>query len=420
MKRRTIYQIGTVELSLLLLGVTGCSQTASEQTTENYQPEMAGFSYEELENRKEETQDTLRVWYSKQEQEPLMNAAAIEFEERYGIKVEACLHDEIDYLEQINKATMQESGPDVILTSNDMVAEGVMAGLFEENTNYDDAFWKEHYGEVTKHALTYQGKCYGYPLYFDTYCMVYREAVTTEPQTIQDILEFAVAYEDADNNTTIFNWDGSDPYINSLFVNASTNLFGVDGEKVEEFRVSNEQTLQSLAYFQSLHEYLSMDIENANYRNVKEEMKQETLVYGIIRSDMVKQLEEEIKAYKLSPLPTLTKELPTKASSTTYAGFVSPYSKQTENSQLFGAFLSYEFADRYFEQNGLLSVRADRERKQSEEVFYQQYQKSIPIPKLLQAGDYWTHIQIMFQKIWKGDDVNEAVARLEDTMQQKR
>ena len=362
----------------------------------------------------------LNFWYDDETAAPYYEAAAVDFHNRYGVEVICTYVDEVNYLEAINEANINGNGPDVYIASNDEVRKLHLAGFADENSLYTEAFWENHYPAVTKSAMTSDGKQYGYPIYLDTTMMIYDTAVTGQPGSFGSITDFAVNFEDETNTKVIFRWDIADPFYDYLFLGNGAEILGEYGEDTTVFNVNNESVIQNMTYYQSLHEYFSMDVDTSTYEQVKAELTNGTLVYGIVKTDVLEELNTYGSTYALCPVPALSDELSVQNLSVTYAAFVNSFSHHSEYANLFAAYLSYEYAENQFGLIQRVAVRSDLERADgNESVVYSQYCQSVPVPKALENGDFWIYTEICFKNIWNGNDVVTELNGLQEKMTER-
>lgn len=355
------------------------------------------------------------------------------FEKEYSVKVNLVYYDGVSFFDDMNQANQKGNGPDVYLMGNDQLELARNSGMAEENMWLDEAFWKENYPAVAKDAVTYQDRQYGYPVYFDTYCLVYdANLLENAPASIDDILTFLDAYEDTGSTKAVFRWDVADPYINSMFIASYANLFGEKGDSASEFKVNDEKSIAAMEYFQSLSAYLWMDKSNISHDTVMNRIKDGTLVLGLCKSDILPTLYEmqsteqkgeedkDVTNYQVSYVPSLTEELSSTTFSTTYGAFINPYGKDTALGNMFAFYLSYGCAKDQYSGNGKLPVINQNESFDAmQKVIYAQYLNSKPIPKVMVLGDYLTESGIAFDAIWDGKDAKEQLDWLQNTMEQK-
>lgn len=413
-----------IAAGILPLLLTGCQKQVEEVETEityaTFEETVASIKTTTTAEDGTEVPLQLNFWYNDPASAPYYEAAAVDFQERYGIEVVCTYVENVDYLETINEANIEGTGPDLFIASNDEVRKARMAGLTGENTLYTEEFWSTHYPVVTKEAMTSDGKQYGYPIYLDTCMMIYDTAVTAQPESFGSITDFAVNFVDETNTKVIFRWDIADPFCDYLFLGTGAEIMGDYGEDTTVFNVNNESVIQSMTYYQSLHEYFSMDVDTSTYEQVKTELMNGTLVYGIVKTDVLSEWSTYGSAYALCPVPGLSGELPVQNLSVTYGAFVSAFTKQSEYANLFAAYLSYEYAPNQFGLSRRVAVRSDMERTDSNEaIVYEQYCNTNSIPKALENGDFWIYTEICFKNIWNGSDVATELNTLQEKMTER-
>ncbi len=438
-----------VVISLVCGMLFGCVGKKNEAETQEQQP----VSYENrMKQWKAEAQaDEVVCWFTGETDKTWLEQMATDFEKEYGVKVRLVYYDGVNLLEDMNKENQNGTGPDIYILGNDQLQLAVESGMAQENDWVDESFWQEHYPEVAKNAVTYQDKQYGYPVYFDTYCLVYdANLLEKAPASIDDIIAFLDAYEDTGSTKAVFRWDVADPYINSMFLASYADLFGEQGDCPSEFQVNNEKCIETMEYFQSLSAYLWMDKNNISHDTIVNRIKDGTLVLGLCKTDILptlyemqegnakedtkepaeetteesteeqKDTEDIATNYQVSYVPSLTADLSATAFSTTYSAFVNPYGKDNALGNLFALYLSMEGADKQYVGNGKLSVLNGNDSLDAmQKVVYAQYLNSKPVPKVMLLGDYLAESGIVFDKIWEGQDAKEQLDLLQQTMRAK-
>ena len=455
--------------------LSGCGGSAEDAVQR--EPFTGTVTYENLAKYLKDNaeQDTVTCWYTSDTDREWIEKEAQNFEKEYGFKVDLVYYDGVNLFQDMNQENQNGNGPDVYLAGNDQLELARDSGMAEENIWFDDTFWQEQYPDVAKKAVTYRDKQYGYPIYFDTYCLVYdANLLSNAPASIDDILTFLDEYEDTGSTKAIFRWDVADPYINTMFVAAYADLFGENGDDSSSFCINDDKSVAAMEYFQSLSQYLWMNKNNISHDTVRNRIKDETLVLGLCKSDILPTLyemqkenatetQEEVKPdaespdsdenaeetddekenvadagseetgddetsetgqdgtqtnYQISYVPSLTAELASKTLSTTYVAFVNPYGRDTVLGNLFGMYLSYNGAERQYNGNGKLPVRGDSSNMdEMQSIIYAQYINSKPVPKVMILGDYLTQSGITFDAIWKGEDAKEQLDRLQTIME---
>lgn len=436
-------------LFVILLVFTLLSGCGKEEKTEEV---MLPASYEGLMKawKQQVSSDTVDCWYTSDSDKAWLKTAVKGFEKEYSIKVNLVYYDGVSFFEDMNQANQAGRGPDVYLMGNDQLEFAKNSGMVEENTGFDEEFWKANYPEVAKKALTYKNKQYGYPVYFDTYCLVYdANLLENAPASVDDILAFLDEYEDTGSTKAVFRWDVADPYVNTMFLASYADFFGENGDEASLFKINGEQSVAAMEYFQSLSAYLWMNKNNISHDTVMNRIKDGTLVLGLCKSDILPVLyemnqkagqavgdpgepedgsseapvegsEAEQTNYQISYVPSLTAELSSSTISTTYGAFVNPYAGNKAAGNMFALFLSYANQDKQYAGNGKLPVINQKEGFDSmQAVIYAQYLNSKPVPKVMVLGDYLTESGITFDAIWEGQDVKEQLDMLQSTMEEK-
>lgn len=437
-------------LAGMLCVSTGCG-TQKKETAQEKQP----VTYENGMNdwKAQVKTKELTCWYTSDADKTFLESAAKGFEDTYGITVHPVYYDGVSLFEDMNQANQQQQGPDVYVMGNDQLEYAVSGGMAEENTTFDEAFWQQEYPVTAKQAMTYQGKQYGYPVYFDTYCLVYdANLLENAPASIDDILAFLDEYEDTGSTKAVFRWDVADPYVNTMFLASYANLFGENGDESASLEVNNEQCVAAMQYFQSLSAYLWMDKSNISHDTVMNRIKDGTLVLGLCKSDILPTLYEmqgqqntetpdesqtdttqegdvaeegkeepkDATNYQIAYVPSLTAELSSTTLSTTYGAFVNPYANDTAAGNLFAFYLSYACSEQQYAGNGKLPVRNLGDGFDAmQSVLYAQYLNSKPVPKVMVLGDYLVDSGIAFDAIWDGQDAAEQLNWLQTTLQEK-
>lgn len=425
----------TIAFLLICIWIAGLLAGCGSSEQQNKETDTKPVSYKGLMEQWKQSaeEDNLTCWYTGNEDKAWLEAEAEKFEKEYSVKVNLVYYDGVSFFDDMNQANQKGNGPDVYLMGNDQLELARNSGMAEENTWLDEAFWKENYPAVAKDAVTYQDRQYGYPVYFDTYCLVYdANLLENAPASIDDILTFLDAYEDTGSTKAVFRWDVADPYINSMFIASYANLFGEKGDSASEFKVNDEKSIAAMEYFQSLSAYLWMDKSNISHDTVMNRIKDGTLVLGLCKSDILPTLYEmqsteqkgeedkDVTNYQVSYVPSLTEELSSTTFSTTYGAFINPYGKDTALGNMFAFYLSYGCAKDQYSGNGKLPVINQNESFDAmQKVIYAQYLNSKPIPKVMVLGDYLTESGIAFDAIWDGKDAKEQLDWLQNTMEQK-
>ena len=52
-------------------------------------------------------------------------------------------------------------------------------------------------------------------------------------------------------------------------------------------------------------------------------------------------------------------------------------------------------------------------------IFANEYADSVSLPKMLETGNFWMQLEVLFSKVWNGEDVTTLVQQLADNMSQQ-
>lgn len=406
---------GVMALSLTL-GLCGCAQEKEVEVVQKNNFD----TYEELESYLLSNIDSskeVKVWYTDETDVDFMEAAATEFKNTYGVSVTPTLYTGIDYLEDINNGNINGDAPDVFLLGNDQIRKANLSGLVDENDMFSDKMFTDNYPTVSKNALTTDKNIYGFPIYFDTCFLVYNSSIVeNQPETFDEILEFANNFEDTEGNKTIFKWNVADMFYDYIFLGGYAKVLGDFGEDKSNFDLTTDKSIESMTYFQNLSQYFSMDAYNNSYEEIKEELAAGTLIFSICKTDIISYIESDETSYKLAPLPNLTSDLASCPVSITYSAMINDYSHNKNEANLFAAFLSYKYAGNIYSVSKKIAASTLNRTDENEIAIYDQYTKSKAIPKALEMGDFWAYGEIKFKNIWNGKDVTTELQDFEDYM----
>ena len=324
--------------------------------------------------------------------------------------------DSDDFIADIAyNSTISDNPCDVfVLNCADMEKAYYAAILEEVGTTIVNT---DNYAKSAIQSVTYKNKIYGYPLIFSTSVMVYNKAYTTlEPQYFTQIEDFANNYEVTENNAqvqSILSWDTDDAFINYAFVAGSINPFGVNGDS-ENVSINNEEVKEALAYYQSLNSLFYMELDDDTYDRCLEQFRNGALCYTILRTQDLKAVEDSGIDYGIVPVPDISDTIQTKSLSNNYCVVINPYSKNKTAAKAAAEHIAYYYADKLYEVTGDYSC-VKKYSSEYEQV-YRAYEKSVPVAKIMNIGDYYTDWHIALYNIWSGGNIEENLTMIEDDM----
>lgn len=386
----------------------------------------------------------LTIWYTDAKLNEYMLEAASDYQETTGITVNAQLISAVDYIEKISDATfIEENGPDLFVAGSDLLQKALYAGIVDDHVTYSEAE-HDNIPQKAMDAATCDGKLIGYPFYFESCFLLYNKYYAEDwPRTVDQILEYA---DEFDTTTTtekvqsIFKWDVSDIFYNYFFIGNYVGLGGVNGDDKAQLSLSEGKTIECLEYYQSLNEFFAIDEETVHNEDVIQEFIDGKIVFTIAKTDAIARLDQAIEDgivpeyqleterdeegneipprevdcfYGVGDIPDLSEELVTRGLSVTNSIVVNNYSKNRVYANDFAHYVSYERADRLYEQTGKVSVcKSVTAGDEKWERIMVQYAGSVEIPKIIEMSNYWILMEIAFANIWNGADIMTEIGNV--------
>ena len=417
--------------------------------------------------------ETIYFWYADDSLTNYINSAAVSFgEEREDVRVIPVLTSDSEYLEAINYATLHtEQVPDAYLISHDSLEKAYLAGLATELPDEGKVCNTENFPKAALDAVTYEGKYVGYPMFFETSVLVYNqtyletwatqqaekaivnadgntidkntgepigggtldtmlvEAKAKEylldavPDTVDDILNIADTFDVPQNVEGVMKWDVSDIFYNYWIVGNYMIVGGDAGDVETETDINNEETIKCLEVYKALNQFFYIESDTVTYDSVVQDFIDGKMVFSIGTTDVAARLAEAKENgsfaydYGITVMPKVSDELDSRSMSVTNAVVVNSYSEHTELANEFAAYLTGEYADTLYERTGRMSanknVYSDDEILQ---VIFEEYANSVPLPKMMETGNFWIQLEVLFSKVWNGGDVTALVQELADNM----
>lgn len=260
------------------------------------------------------------------------------------------------------------------------------------------------------------------------------------PTDFQQLKTFADSYTVPEGVETVLKWDVSDIFYNYFFVGNYMVVGGEAGDDSGNIDIYNDNTLACLREYQSLSSFFSIDENSTEYEDVLQDFLDGKTVFTIARSDAIEKIKEKeeqmqeayenavAEAEKLSQapvseeeknvefppvydfeytvLPDISPELQTKPLSVTKCITVNGFSDSKDAANKFAAFVTTEYATNLYQRTGFLaSTNNSGCEEEIFKVFLQEYENSIPLPKIVETSNLWVQLEITFKDIWSGEDV---------------
>lgn len=456
-----------------------------------------GFSGKTISQEMEESiftsrKDTLYFWYTDEALTDYLSSAAVAYGEANDVRIIPVLTSGLEYLETINKASIQsDTLPDMYIISNDSLEKAFLAGLASE---VDEVCWdeiKEGYPDAARLAVTYKNKVIGYPFYFETSALLYNRTYLEDfarlqieaeedakaaeeameqlaengpeeaggpelsegdmpeltqdnaqgtgvvdekmqakieervkeilPATIDDILLFANDYDAPEQVEAVFKWDVTDIFYNYFFVGNYMIVGGAAGDSVENMNIYNQDAIDCLRVYQDLNQFFSIDTKEISYEDIINDFIEGRIVYTVATTDAVAKLEaakengEFAYDYSIALVPDINENLLTRSLSVTNCVVVNGYSDKQEIANDFAEFLTCGYTDTLYSRTGKVASRYDVDYGNINlQEFVNEYEISVPMPKMVETSSFWVELEIAFSQIWDGAEVNQRIRELSE------
>lgn len=378
----------------------------------------------------------------------------------------------------LNGGEETPSMPDAYLISHELLERAYLAGLAVPVEDAAGVMDEAHFPKAALSAVTYHGKQVAYPLYYETSALIYNEtylyewarqqagkadtaggvdgeegefeeldelpdeenslviydeetlAIRTQqfydraiPATVSDILQFADSFDPPETVEGIFSWDVSDIFYNYYFVGNYMNLGGEAGDDRSQIDIYNQEAIASLGIYQGLNQFFSIDSSTVSYDSVLRDFLEGKLVFTIATTDaaaVLAQAKEDGSFpydYGVSLMPDPSGELAGRSMSVTSAVAINGYSQHQELANAFAAYLVDGYAENLYEYTGKASANRNvNQDNGAMQIFLAEYEDSMPLPKLMEASNYWIQLEVLFAKVWNGEDVSSMVEQLDQQM----
>ncbi len=458
----------------------------------------------------------LILWYTDEALTDYLMSMSLAFQETYGTKVSPVLVSGVEYLEQINAASVQgKDAPDLYITSNDNLMKAYLAGLATKIEDAQKSVIPQYYPQTALHAVGCDGELVAYPFYYETNFFLYnktfmadlaKQTIETEadqaeaeaametleaegepetqaeeidtaaedtaaegnaaaedtaaedstategteaaestetasvdeesfglsaevlqqmstmiPSTIDDILAFADNYDAPETVEYVFKWDVSDIFYNYFFVGNYIDVGGENGDNNAYFNIFNQETIDCLQVYQDLNQFFSIDTKEVTYDSILQEFIEGKTVFTVATTDAIAKIEEAKAAgdftydYGVGVLPDINTKLKARGLSVTNAVAVNGYSARKEDANAFAHYLTYENLDTLYSRAGKIACRYDVAYENPEiSNTMLEYQKSVSLPKMIEASNFWVQLEIAFTKVWTGSDPEEELRALSE------
>ena len=415
--------------------------------------------------------DAMVLWYSDSQYSEYLRDAAVTYENKTGIKVITQEVSDVEYLENIQKSTLEGvKSPDLFLLTNESLEKAVLSGLAGECRDPKNALNSTYYLDAGLRAVTYRDLYYGYPLSYETAVIVYNESAmeeiaynaglnegeTTEgitlvgdifveksdmnlsyeeqvqleadaknilPKSVVGILDFANNYSLPSDMEQYFLWDTKDVLYNYWFAGAVIDVGGECSDRSEEINIYNEQAMYCLKVYQDFRNFFSMEDKTGSYEETMARFINRKSLFTVAGSDVVYRMEKAKTdgsfkdEYDILPLTMLNSTYNCKSLSVTTMVCVNGMKENKNAAEEFAEFLTGEYASNLYARTGKMSAAHLKEYPHPQmEAIANCYEHTVALPKMVETTNYYILAEMCFSNIWSGEDVNKELKALSETV----
>lgn len=432
-----------------------------------------------VQNREEEAapalfggKETLYVWYTDEALTSYISSAAVTYNENHDVRIVPVLEPGIEYLEQINQASLlEENVPDIYILSHDSLEKAYLAGLAHEIAPGEGVSLEEDYIQTGLFAATYKDKVIGYPFYFETGSLLYNRTYLEElaksqlqeeadaeepgteeagadgadggeeiideqkiqeraeellPGTLEEIKLFADSYDAPEQVEAVFKWDVTDIFYNYFFIGNAIKMGGEAGWDVSQIDIYNADAINSMRAYEELKQFFSIDTAAIDYDTVIDEFMAGKLVFTVATTDVIAKLEQAKEDglfeydYEIALTPDISENEKTRSLSMTQCAVINGYSKHQQAANDFAYFLTCEYNDILYARTGKVSAARNVDYGyEALDSFAREYEKSISMPKMIETSNFWVQLEVAFSQVWNGADANLMLKELSEQIMQQ-
>lgn len=413
--------------------------------------------------------DSLVVWYTDDSMTDFLNAMAVEYHEKYNIRVLPKLQTGDDYIETIYDASIADEGaPDLYIAGNDALEKAALSGCATAIDGVSKVT-EEFFPKAAINAVTYNDQLIAYPYYFETSALIYNktylhdmvsdvieaktaknpdegddfeeeeESVEDEfagltgeelveaymqksiPETFDDLLGFANEYNAPGEVESIYKWDVRDIFFNFFFIGSYVDLGGEHGDNADSINLYNLDAIKALKVYQDMNQFFSFESDDVTYDGVVDDFIHGKIVFASVTTDIVNRLKQAEAdgdfsyEYGLVMLPDLNSEMSTRSLSVTNSLVVNGYSDKLKEANGFAQYLCLDGAPRLYEKTGKIpSAKGSVPSDEMEYAFVQEYEYSVPMPKMMATSNLWLQMEDTFAQVWSGKGVSQCLKELSE------
>ena len=245
------------------------------------------------------------------------------------------------------------------------------------------------------------------------------------PSTVDDLLNIADTFDAPEGVEGVMKWDVNDIFYNYWIVGNYMIVGGDPGDDRNDININNPETIQCLEVYKALNQFFFIESDTVTYDSVIQDFIDGKTMFTIGTTDVVKRL-EDAKAdgsltfnYGIARMPDVSAELSSRSLSVTGAAVINGYSEHKELADRFAAYLAEGYSDGLYERSGKMPASlhaAENADNGALTVFADEYADSVSLPKMLETGNFWMQLEVLFSKVWNGEDVTTLIEQLAGTI----
>lgn len=252
---------------------------------------------------------------------------------------------------------------------------------------------------------------------------VLKKLATMIPQTIEDIKTFANNYDAPEAVESVFKWDVTDIFYNYFFVGNYMEVGGPHGDNAAIFNIYNSQAVECLRAYQGMNQFFSIDPKVDNYDRILQDFIDGKMVFTVATTDAIARIHEAKNRgefdfeYGVCTLPDISSLLKARGLSVTDAVAINGYSDKKADANMLATYLvNNKVSDLYLRSGKVACNKTVKYDDPEIANIMDEYKKSVPLPKMVEAANYWVQLEIAFMKVWEGSDPDETLKELSDTI----
>lgn len=245
------------------------------------------------------------------------------------------------------------------------------------------------------------------------------------PSTLDALLTFSDMYDAPENVESIFKWAVNDIFYNYFVIGGTIDIGGKYGDDTESVDIYNEDTIRALMDYQDLNQFFSINTDEVSYDQCLSEFTEGKILFTIATTDALSRLKQAKDdgtidfEYAFAPLPDTTENVDARSLSVTNAIAINGYSSNRDAANDFAAYLSTLDGAGLYERTGKVSVLKSADygtENDCFEAFMAEYEKSAPLPKMIETSNFWVNLELLFASVWNGEDANTELKNLSEQM----